>query len=164
MDNIFRKLIEDNFSDLTGLTVDASIPVSEQLVNEIIEASLRWNKKISECRVSIGGQNKISAIIKTPLWSWPINIKLKLERSVGIIGSPILRASLENHVLLGQLGSLFKALPNGISIHGNQVIVDVLSLLETPEQRNMLDLIKFIEIKTEQAKLILDVKIKVERE
>ncbi len=162
MDNIFRKLIDDNFSDLAGLTVDASIPVPEHIINEIIHASLRGNKDISECHVSIGGQNKISAIIKTPLWHWPINIKIKLERVVDIIGSPMVRASLENNVLLGQLGSLLKALPNGINIRGNQVIIDVRSLLETPEQRRILDLLKFIEVRTEQAKLILDVKIKVE--
>jgi hypothetical protein len=164
MDRIFRKLIDDNFSALTGLTADASIPVPEWIANEIIESALWGNKNITECHVSIGGQNKISAVLKTHLWPWPINLKLRLERSVEIIGSPMIRASLENHVLLGQLGSLFKALPNGINIHGNQVIVDVRSLLETPEQRQMLDLVKFIEIKTEQAKLILDVKIKVERE
>ena len=162
MENIFRKLIDNNFSDLAGLTVDASTPVPERIVNEIIEAALQGNKNITECRVSIGGQNKISAIIKTPLWLWPINLKLRFEKSVDMIGSPMIRASLENHALLGQLGALFKALPNGINIHGNQVIVDVRSLLETPEQRNMLDLLKSIEIRTEQAKLILDVKIKVD--
>ena len=162
MDNIFQKLTEDNFSDLAGLTVDASIPVPEHIINEIIHASLRGNKNISECHVSIGGQNKISAIIKTPLWLWPINIKLKLERIVDIIGSPMVRVSLENHALLGQLGSLLKALPNGINIHGNQVVVDVRSLLETPEQRRMLDLVQSLEIRTEQAKLIFDVKIKIE--
>ncbi len=164
MDNIFRTLVDDNFSDLAGLTVEASIPVPEHILNEIIHASLRGNKNISECHVSIGGRNKISATIETPLWLWPINIKLKLERIVAIIGSPMVRASLENNVLLGQLGSLFKALPNGITIRGNQVIIDVRSLLETPEQRRILDLVKSLEIRTEQAKLILDVKIKVEQE
>ena len=162
MDNIFRTLVDDNFSDLAGLTVDASIPVPEHMINEIIHASLLGNKIISAIHVSIGVQNKISAFIKTPLWLWPINIKLKLERTVDIIGSPMVRASLENNVFLGQLGSLFKALPKGINIRGNQVIIDVRSLLETPEQRRILDLVKFIEIRTEQAKLILDVKIKVE--
>ena len=162
MDNIFRTLVDDNFSDLVGLTVDASIPVPEHMINEIIHASLLGNKNISAIQVSIGGQNKISAFIKTPLWLWPINIKLKLERTVDIIGSPMVRASLENNVFLGQLGSLFKALPKGINIRGNQVIIDVRSLLETLEQRRILDLVKFIEIRTEQAKLILDFKIKIE--
>ncbi len=53
MDRIFEKLIDNNFSGLAGLTVDASIPVPEGIIHEIIQASLRWNKNIRECRVSI---------------------------------------------------------------------------------------------------------------
>ena len=162
MDEIFRKLIDNNLSDLVGLTADASIPVPEYIVNEIIESTLRGNKKIKKCRVSIYGQNKISVNLKTPLWLWPINLKLKLERSVDITSSPKIRALLENNVLLGKLGSLFKALPNGVNMQGDQVIIDVQSLLDTPDQRKILDLIKSVEIRTESGKVIFDIKIKVE--
>jgi hypothetical protein len=77
MDEIFRKLIDNNFSDLAGLTADASIPVPERIVNEIIKTALRGNKNIKNCRVSINSQNKISVNLKTPLWLWPINLKIK---------------------------------------------------------------------------------------
>ena len=53
MDEIFKKLIDSNFSDLNGLTVDASVPVPQYIVNEIIEAALQGNKNIEHCRVSI---------------------------------------------------------------------------------------------------------------
>ena len=162
MDEIFRKLLDDNFADLAGLTVDASIPVPEHIINEVIELALRGNKNINECHVSISGQNKVSVNFKTPLWLWPINIKLKLENSVDFTGSPKIKASLENNVLLGILGSLFKALPDGVTINSNQIIVDVQSFLVTPEQRKMLNLIKSVEIRTEEAKVIFDIKIGVE--
>jgi len=162
MDEIFRRLIDNNFSDLAGLTVEASIPVSEQIVNEIIDAALRGNKNIQECRVSISGQNKVSVNLKTPLWLWPINLKLKLESAADFAGSPKIRAALENNVFLGKLAILFKALPDGVNIHGDQVIVDVQSFLDTPEQRKRLDLIKSVEVRTEQAKVIFDIRIKVE--
>ena len=48
MDEIFRKLLDDNLSVLAGLTVNASIPVPEHIVNEIMEAALRGNKNIRE--------------------------------------------------------------------------------------------------------------------
>jgi len=162
MDAIFRKLIENNLSDLAGLTVDASIPVPEHIVNEIIEVTLRGNKNITACRVSIGGQNKVSVNLKTPYWLWPINIKLQLASSLDLTGSPKIRASLENNVFLGKLGALFKALPEGVNIYGDQVSVDVQSFLETPEQRRMLDLLKSVEVRTEPARVIFDIKIKVE--
>ena len=162
MDEIFRKLLDDNLSVLAGLTVNASIPVPEHIVNEIIEAALRGNKNIRECRVSIGGQNRISVNLKTPLWLWFINLKLQLESSVDFTNSPKIRASLENKAFLGKLAILFKALPDGVNIHGDQIIVDVQSFLNTPEQRKILDLFKSIEIRIEPAKVIFDIKIKIE--
>jgi hypothetical protein len=164
MDNIFQKLIDNNFSDLAGLTVDASVPVPEHIVNEFIELALRGDKNISHFFVSINSQNKVSISLKTPLWLWTIYLKLKLERSVDFTGSPKIKASLENNVMLGKLGALFKMLPAGININGNQVVVDIRSFIDTPEQRKLLDLIQSIEVRTEIAKVIFDVKIKIEQE
>jgi len=162
MDEIFRKLIDSNFSDLTGLTVDASVPVPEQIVNEVIESALRGNKNIRECHVSIHDRNKVSVNLKTPLWLWSINLKLQLEGAVDFTGSPKFKIWLEDHILLGKLGSLFKALPAGVSIQSNQVIVDIQSFLETPEQRKMLALFKSVLVRTEPGKVIFDIKISVE--
>ena len=162
MDKIFQKLVNNNFSELAGLRVDSSIPVPEHLVNEIIEAALQGNKNINYCRVSISGQNLVSVNLKTPLWPWPLNFKLRLFRSVDFARSPKIRASLESNVLLGKLGSLFNALPAGINVYDGQVAVDIQSFLSTPEQKRMLDLVKSVEVRTEQARVILDVRIKVE--
>ena len=162
MDEIFRKLIDSNFSDLTGLTVDASVPVLEQIVNEVIESALQGNKNIRECHVSIHDRNKVSVNLKTALWLWSINLKLQLDGAVDFTGSPKFKIWLENHILLGKLGSLFKALPAGVSVQSNQVIVDIQSFLETPEQRKMLELVKSVQVRTEPGKVIFDIKISVE--
>jgi len=162
MDDIFRKVIDNNLSDLAGLTVDASIPVPEDIVNEVIEVKLQGNKNINYCRVSISGENRVSVNLKTPLWPWPLNLKLRLFRSVELSGSPKIRAFLENNMLLGKLGSLFKALPEGINLYENQIVVDVGSFLPGPEQQRMLDLVKSVEIRTEEAKIIFDVKAEVD--
>jgi hypothetical protein len=136
--------------------------VPEHIVNEIVEAALRGDKKIKNCRVSISGQNKLSVNLRTTFWPWPIKLNLRLDRSVDFTDHPQIRASLENNVLLGKLGSLFKALPNGINMRGDQVAVDVQSFLDMPYQRKMLDLIKSVEVRTESGKVIFDIKIKVE--
>jgi hypothetical protein len=158
MDAIFQRLVDNNFSELPGLKVDATIPVSEQLVNEVIEASLRGNKNIEYCRVSIGGQNRVTANLKTPVWPWPLNLKLKLFREVDFSGSPKVRAFLENNVLLGQLGALLKVLPDGIVLYKDQISVDIGSFLNT-EQKRYLQLVKSVEISTEPSTIIFDVKI-----
>ena len=162
MDEIFQKIIDSNFSNLKGLTVDASVPIPQYIVNELIEAALQGNKNIEYCRVSIGGQNRVSVKLKTTLWPWPLDLRLKLFKSVDLARSPRIRASLENNLLLGKLGSFFKALPDGVKLYGNQVVVDIGSFLSTPEQKKILDLIRSAEINTEEGKAILDVKIRVE--
>ena len=158
MDAIFRRLIDNNFSELPGIEGNASVPVPERLVNEIIVASLRGNKNIEYCRVSIGIQNRVTAKIKTPVWPWPLDLKLKLFRDVDFSGSPKVRAFLENNVLLGRLGALFKALPEGILLYKDQVSVDVGAFLQ-PDQKRYLKYVKSVEISTEAGTIIFDIKI-----
>jgi hypothetical protein len=159
MDAIFQRLVNNNFSEVPGMEVNARIPVSEQLVNEIIAALLQGSQNIEYCRVSIGAQNHVSANVKTPLWPWPLNLKLKLFREVDFSGSPKARAFLENNVLLGKLGALFKALPDGILIYENQISVDLGSFLQTPEQKQLLQMVKAVEINTEAGKIIFDINL-----
>jgi hypothetical protein len=164
MDRIFQNLIDTNFSDLRGTVINASVPVPQHLVNEIIAAALPGNKSIESCQISIHRQNRVDVTLKTTLLPWSLNLKLKLDQSVDFasLSSPKLRAWLENHLLLGRLGSLFNALPDGIKLYGSQVVLDIPAFLQTPEQRRLLNLVKAAEIRTEEKKLILDVKIEIE--
>jgi hypothetical protein len=164
MDKIFQKIINNNFSDLQGATVDASIPIPQTLINELIDAALKGNKNVSSVRASVQPQNRISLDVKTTLLPWPLNLKLKLDTSVDLASysSPKIRAWMENNRLLGSLGSLLNALPQGIKLYGDQVVIDLGAFLRTPEQRRILELIRAVGIRTETGKLILDVKVKID--
>ena len=164
MDKIFQKIIDSNFSDVAGTKIDATIPVPEYLINEIIAVALQGNKHIDSCQVSIHAEKKVSANLKTTLLPLSINLKLKLDRSVDFasFSSPKVRAWLENNILLGKLGAFFNALPEGIKLYGNQIVIDITAFLQTPEQRRMLDLVKSVDIGTEEGKLILDLKIEID--
>ena len=162
MDEILQRLAEGNFSELAGLTLDASIPLSEQLVNEFVGSALQGNKNITSCYVAIHRDNKIVVNLRTPFWPLPIDLKLRLEPSADFTNGPKVKASLENYALLGKLITSFKALPQGIIIQDEEVIIDVRSFLSTAQQQKWLDLIKSVQIKTEEAKLHLDIHIKVE--
>lgn len=143
--------------------VDASIPIPQSLINEIIETSLKGNKNVASIRVSVHPQNRISADIKTTLLPWPLNLKLKLDTSVDFASysSPKIRAWMENNRFLGSFGSLFNALPEGIKLYGDQIVIDLGAFLRTPEQRRLLNLVKSVGIRTEEGKVILGAKIEV---
>ena len=160
MDKIFQRLLDNNFSDLSGMTADASIPVPESLINEILAVALQGNKNIDSCQLSIHAENKVTARLKTTLLPFSLNLRLKLDNTVDFasFSSPKVRAWMENNLLLGKLGSLFNALPEGVKLYGNQIVIDITAFLETPEQRRILNLVKSVEIRTEEHKLILNVK------
>jgi hypothetical protein len=164
MDKVFQAIIDNNFSDFKGMTVDLSIPVPQSTINEIIEAALQKNKNIESCEVSIHEQNRVSVNLKTTVLPWPLNLKLKLDKSVDLASysSPKIRAWLENNQLLGSLGSFFNVLPEGVKLYGEQVVVDLGAFLRISEYRRLLDLVKFVGIKTEENKFIFDVNIRVD--
>jgi hypothetical protein len=161
VDEIFRRLSGRNFSELRGLTVDASIPVPELLLNEIIAAIIRGDGNISHLELFVYSQNRVFLNLKTTLWPWPLALKLRLDNQVDFRGAPAIKARLENKVLLARLGSFLKALPAGISLHNDEVVLDIASFLPTPELKSMLDLVRSADIKTEAGKVILDVRIEV---
>jgi hypothetical protein len=163
MDKIFQRILDNNFSDFKGLTADLSIPVPESIINEFIEAALQRNKNIESCQMSIHGQNRVSVDLKTKALPWALNLKLKLDKAVDFASysSPKIRAWLENNQLLGSLGSFFKVLPEGVKLYGNQVVIDLGVFLRTPEQKRLLDLIKSVDIKTEEGKIILEIEAEV---
>ena len=159
MDEIFRRIISNNFADLGGLIIAASIPVPESLINAMIAETLKENKHITDCRVRISPQNRVSVDLKTPLLPLTLNLKLRLEESVDLGGAPKVRAWLENNVLLGRLGSIFDIFPAGIKMYGNQIVIDIGSFLQSSEQKRLLGLIKAVEIQTMEGKVMLAVKI-----
>ena len=165
MDKIIQKLVDNNFSDLKGTTVDASIPVPQSLINELIKEMLKGNKNIASIQVSVHPQNRVSMDVKTALLPWALNLKLRLDRSVDFASysSPKLRAWMENNRLLGSLGSSLNALPEGIKLYGNQVVIDLGAFLRTPEQRRFLELVKSVGVETEAGRVIMDINIQVDR-
>jgi hypothetical protein len=164
MEKTFQRILENNFLDLKGTTVDAVIPVPQSLINELVEAALKGNKNIESCQASIHGQNRVSLHVRTTLLPLSLDLKLKVDKSVDFASysSPKIRAWMENNRWLGSLGSLFKALPEGVKLYGDQVVIDLGTLLRIPEQKRFLSLIKSVDIRTEEGKVIFDVKIEVD--
>jgi hypothetical protein len=163
MDKLFQRIIDNNFSDLPGTQVDAVVPVPQSLVNELIRVALLGNSTIKSCDITIHAQNNIYESVKTTLLPWSLNLKLKLDNSVDFASysSPKVRAWLENNILLGRLGAFFNALPDGIKLYGNQVVLDIGAFLQDTRQKQNRALVKDVTIQTEEGKLILTVRAQV---
>ncbi len=80
MEELFQKIIDNDFADVAGLRADASIPVSQSLINEIIASTLQGDRTIQSCEVTFHEQNHISVHLKTSLLPWVLHWKLKLDK------------------------------------------------------------------------------------
>ena len=158
MDKIFQRLIDDNLPELSGLTVSATISVTESLANELIAILLEEEPQIESCHVRIHGGNRLTINVKSPLLPWLLKVKLKLFGSVDFTRTPVIRAFLENHVLLGKLGAWINALPRGVNIYKDQVSISIEPFITSPESRKLLGLIEAVEIKTEEGQIFFDIK------
>jgi hypothetical protein len=118
MDKVFQRIVDHNFSELKGTSVSASVPVPEDVINELIEVWLQGNKNIDSLQASIHPQNRVSLKLKTTLLPWALNVKLRLDAAVDFASysSPKMRAWLENNRLLGSLGSFFNGLSEGEAV------------------------------------------------
>ncbi len=164
MEEIFRKIIANDFAEVAGLTANASIPMSESLINEILMVTLQGDETIQSFQVSIHEQNQVFVRLKTSLWPWPLDLKLKLDKFVDFasFSSPKLRMWLGNHRLLGSLGSFFNVLPGWAKLYRSLVVIDLAYFLQTPEQRKLLTLVRSVEIRTEEGKAIVGVEVKAD--
>lgn len=160
MDKIFQRLMDGDLTEVNGFTVDAGITVSEELANEIVALIIEDTPQVESCRVKIHAENRIALDVKSSLWPWPLQVKLRLFRSVDVADSLRLRAFLENHLLLGKLGSLLKLLPDGIQFYEDQVSIDLSAFASSHEQSALLSWIKTAEISTEEGRLLVDVGIR----
>src|SRR5512138_429111 len=163
MEEVFQRLIDRNLLDLAGLRAEASIPLSQFLINELVEAALVGEETIRSCRVDIHEQNRVSVRLKTSMLPWTLALKLKLDTAVDFasFSSPKVRLWLENNRLLGSLGSFFNALPGWAKLYGDQVVVDLDYFLHTPEQKKLFALLKSVGISTEDGKAIFDIQLEV---
>ncbi len=162
MEEIFQKVIANDFAEVAGLTASASIPMSESLINDILMVALRGDETVQSCQVSIHEQNQVFVRLKTSLWPWPLNLNLKLDKFVDFasFSSPKLRMWLENHRLLGSLGSFLNVLPGWSRLYRSQVVINLAYFLHAPEQRRLLTLVRSVEIRTEDGKAIVRVEMR----
>ena len=164
MEKVFQRIIHNNFSDFQGAIADARVPVPESLLNELTGAALEANHNIESCRISVHPHNRATVRVKTRLLPISLDLKIKLDSSVDFASysSPKLRAWMENNRWLGMAGSLFRALPEGVRLYGNQIVIDLGYFLRTQEQRRILEMVKSVGINTEEGKVILDINLQVE--
>jgi hypothetical protein len=151
----------EGFPGFTGAHVAAFIPISASVLNELIARTLPSSAPLSDLQIEPEAGNTIRVHLRiTPLIP-PITVTLLIERQPELPDSPLLVLRLASSgltVLARAASRFFDALPPGMRMENDLIVVDIAELLRQRGAGDWLQYIKALEITTAPGALLVSVR------
>jgi hypothetical protein len=157
---------DSGFADLKGARVSASIPVAEQLLNDLIAATLPSPGPLRAVTLHPLAGDRVKATVKLSRLDFlpPIALTLEIEGQPETPNSPlVLRIrSVPGLVSLASAAlSMTTVLPAGVKLEDQRLFVDVRKLVERSGYAEVVPFLGAVRVTTEEGRLILDVTLQV---
>ena len=168
MEKLFNRHKAHGFSEFKGLHLDATIPITEVVLNDAVQNILgTHNDNVQHLRISIRDQNilNVDLRVKLGLLAKTFNFDAIVDEKIDFQASPMLKLTLSGSGLpLGILArianAVFGVLPEGVSI-GRTIEVNLSTMLSDRGLDDIIPLLKVAHIETISEKLILRIRVEV---
>jgi hypothetical protein len=137
-----------NFADAAGTEGQATIRLTDRILNQIIALELRQSRTIREAQVSArdGDRFDVRLRLAKPSFLPPLTIGIVVERQPSLPDSPVLVLKLEGIGGLtrfaGPAAAFLNVLPPGIRMVGDRVLLDLAALLQ---QRGLGSILQYLD-------------------
>jgi hypothetical protein len=162
---ILAQLRASRFAGIQGTRASLSIPLSEQLLNELITTMLPASGPVRDLQVRPQAANRLVVRARASRLEFlpPVTISLQIEQQPQLPDTPLVIRILSLPGLLSMASSLLSpsSLPPGIRLERDRVVVDVRQLLELKGFGEIVPLIERLHVASEEGRLRLDVDLKV---
>jgi hypothetical protein len=165
---LFDQLRASNFRDVAGARLVADIPVSDEILNELLAGWIAAAERpVRDLRVRTGPGNRARIEITLRKFSFiPVLVDLFIERQPRLPESPavILRWAAGSSAwtwLASQALKFAGRLPRGVEIDGDRVSVDLFSVLEDRGFAAVIPFLARVEITTIEARVMVHVALRV---
>jgi hypothetical protein len=167
-ERIFTEQQSLGFQGLSGSAFSGTIRIADALLNACIAAALPADGIVRTMTAASREDNRVDAkvTLARPSFLPPMTVQLAIERQPALPADPVLVLRVA-----GGAGSLLKltssfvrraaALPPGIAIDGDRVLVDIRGLLQGRGQAQLLDFAQQIVVTTEEGRLAVEVQARV---
>lgn len=161
------KLLESQadagYAGFTGAKMKGRIPLKQEVINEVLQETVSANNDlIKEIHLTLKEQNQVGVSLTVQKWflSKSFNLELYLEKQVGFPDSPKIKIWLSSspRVLINTaefVAGIFGFLPEGLTITGRLIEVDLSLLLKEQKAAEFFRFIKLVEIEGQTGKMIL---------
>ena len=166
-----RRLLGPRLQEVAGARVSAEIPLSEALVNRLVDEALRTASdgpvEAAEVQVRDGGELAVRLRLRRPSFAPPIIVMLRIEQQPRLPDSPTLglRWELPGMGLLAKLAGpvlrIFKAGRPGVRVEGNRIAIDLDKLLREHGAGELLDYLAALSVGTRDKVLIVAFELRV---
>lgn len=158
---VFTGQLASRFSGLSGSDAQATVRISDRLLNESITAALPPGGPVRSvvAHALRGDRLDATVTLSRPAFLPPLHVHLAIERGFILPQEPVIVLRV-----VGGAGGLLKfaapmlgsaALPPGVRLDGDRIHVDVRAALAARGQATMLDFIRDLQFTTEEATLVV---------
>jgi hypothetical protein len=165
--NILSRQQEAGFPGLAGSEVQATIRISNAVLNEAVRAFLPTAGAVRDLVVHPRAGNRVDVrlTLAKPSFLPPFNITLLIERQPSLPADPVLGLKLSGAGgllrLAGPAITSFGVLPPGIHLAGDRVLIDLRILLAHRAQAQVLDHADRLEVLSDEGTLIVIVHARI---
>jgi hypothetical protein len=165
--NLLRFLESSSFHDLAGTHLDATIPVSRQLLNHLAADALKQRSlpvRDVDIQPHAGDQFDIVVNLTWPFVP-PVRSRFVVELQPRLPESPtlVLRWSLLG--LVGAIASRFASsitrLPHGFRVEADRLMIDVAALAASRKLDHLLPFVTSLAVRTTEGRIVFDVALDV---
>ncbi len=170
--DMVRNLLGPQFRLIAGTSVHGEIPVSEVLVNRLIREQLERpdsGAPVSTARLDIHGTDEMTAhvTLRAPTFLPSIRVAIRIEQQPSFPDAPVLglRWTLVGMGLLGRMAApaltVFKALPPGVHLVGDRLLLDVRRLLESRGWGDLAGCVTTLNLRARSRTLVVRFEVRV---
>ena len=165
--SLLTRLQATRFADLSGSDARATFRISASLLNDALTAFAASTPAVRDVVVRPRAANHIDVHLKLarPAFLPSLNLTLLIERQPVLPDNPELGLRFSGAGgmmrLAGPAISSFGALPPGVRLDGDHVLVDLRTLLLRQGHAELLDYVEQLQILSEEGALVLLVQLRV---
>lgn len=172
-----QRLKADNFGDLRGARINAVIPLTEHLLNEIVARQAEQSGAVKEMSIRILGANRIVLFVKakvSALFGIKIPVKKTIEMAVApevpLLPSPRLQlrivkglSGLEKNLISWLENLISRLVPGDISMEGDLITIDLGAVLRERGLDFAGHFIEAVSVDSEPGKLVVSASLRIGR-
>ncbi len=162
IERALQRQLTDGFPDIRGAQAAITLPISERLLNEVLAETIPRSAPITDLHVTPEAGDRFAVRFRVGSSSLlpRLKIVLAIEAQPDLPALPILVLRLETSglmMLAGPVLRLLNALPAGITVKDDRILVDIRALAERRAVAPYVDYLDQLRVNTVSGSVVLTV-------